>query len=126
MVELDQRCGKTTIFRYAPDEWIQTHIERTGRATAIIEVAGTEADDGAIGLLPGELGKIEGKIRIRSELRAGRAGSGLVLVDEEQAREAHGIVAEMPTGGVVIGCASEAGVRQGREDYRRAGDSRKL
>ena len=58
-------------------------------------------------MLPGELGKIEGKIRIGSELRAGRAGSGLILVDEEQAREAHGIVAEMPAGGVVVGGASE-------------------
>ena len=58
-------------------------------------------------MLPGKLRKIEGKIRIGSELRAGRAGSGLILVDEEQAREAHGIVAQMPTAGVVVAGTSE-------------------
>jgi len=107
VVQFDQRCGKAAIFRYAPDEWVQTHIARTGRATAIVEVTRAEADDGAEGLSPGELRKIEGKIGIEGELRAGRAWSGLILVNEEQAREAHGIVTQVPAGGVVKGGASE-------------------
>ena len=39
----------------------------------------------------------------------------MILIDEQQTGETHGIVAQMPTGGIVIGSASEGATTKDEE-----------
>src|SRR6516162_6528106 len=86
----------------APHEGIKAHVERSGRAAAIVNIIGAEANDGTESLLPRKTRQSERNFGIGSKLSASRAGCCLVLVDKQGTDEAYRIVAQVPTRGVTI------------------------
>ena len=84
VIDLQKRRGHAASIGNAPDECVEIGVQRTGGPTAIVKVGGAEANDGAERFFPGECREIEGNIGIRSEDGAGRAGRGLVLIDQQR------------------------------------------
>jgi hypothetical protein len=107
VIDLQDRGRELAAVFDAPGERVEAGVERAGGASAVVEIDGAEANDGAEGVLPGECGKLQGDLGIGLELQAVGAGSVLVLIDHERADAAHAVVAKMPSAAVAIGGASE-------------------
>ena len=107
MIDLEKRSGEPAAIGHTPDQGIEAHIERSGRATAIVNVIGAEPDNGTESLLPGKMRQLERNFGIGGKLRASGPWGGLILIDKQGTDKAHRVVAQVPTRGVMIGGAGE-------------------
>ena len=89
-------------YRDAPCECVEARIDGASRSSTMIEIHGAQANYGAESASPGEARQLQRQVGIRLKLQSVGTGSGLVLVNHQSAREPDTIVAELPTGGVVI------------------------
>ena len=80
---------------------MQAGIERAGGSAAMVEVDGTQPNDGTEGLAPIEMRKLEREVWIALEGEALGARRWFVLVNHQGACKTHAVVAQMPALGVV-------------------------
>lgn len=123
MIDLEEWSGEAASIGDSPDEGVEFCVERAGRTATRIKIVGTETDDGAKGLFPGKVGKIDGDFGIGSEDGAGGTRGALILIDLEGTREARAVVSKVPAGGVA---KSGAGERASAEDEEIAATVEKI
>ena len=98
MIDLEKRSGEPAAIGHAPDKGIEAHVERSGRAAAIVNIIGAEPDDGTESPLPGKMRQGERNFGI---------GDKLILIDKLGTDETLRVVAQVPDSGVMVGGAGE-------------------
>src|SRR6516165_4976795 len=115
MIDLEKRSGEAAAVGHTPDQGIEAHVERSGRATAIVNIIGAEPDNRTESLLPGKMRQGERNFGIGGKLGASRPWGGLILIDKQGTDKTHRVVAQVPTRGVAISRAGEGASAEGEQ-----------
>src|SRR5215472_1967020 len=107
VVNLNRRRRQLSPSLRSPGQGIEVRINRTGRASATIEIHRTQANDRAVASFPLPGRNREWNFGIALELQTFRSGCLLILVDHERPHEPHAVVTEVPPRAIVDGSSAE-------------------
>src|SRR5437667_7966542 len=102
MIDFYSRSSHFAAVFHSPGQRIEPRVNRARRAAAVVQIHRAKPNDGTERALPGKARQRDGDVRIALEFHSCGARRGLELVHGQLPDEAHAVIAQTPSGIVVI------------------------
>src|SRR5256884_6392674 len=102
MIDFYSRSSHFAAVFHSPGRRIEPRVNGARRAAAVVQIHRAKPNDGTERALPGKARQRDGDVRIALEFHSCGARRGLELVHGQLPDEAHAVIAQTPSGIVVI------------------------